>query len=169
MFGVGVLPTRAIVCRILLLLLIRSQSLRRMMTYLYRWRAEGRFAGRAGRFRTPCWRGTWTGFDGWIRGVRCEKCWYSCSIWWGHVQLEPAEFKHSWRWAQMTAALWEKATTKSILHLSKKKQARPWMISTCFEIHCVFVSGRYSVLSDCSRLFAVTFQRDQWMCMFIFS
>lgn len=98
-FGVPVLPTRAIVCRILLLLLTRSQSLRWTMIYLYRWRAEGRFAGRAWRFRTPCcvWRGTWTGFDGWIRGVSCEKCWYSCSIWWGHVQLNPAEFNHRWQ------------------------------------------------------------------------
>lgn len=87
-----VLPTCPVVCRTLLLLIIRSQRL----GYLSSWRAvEG------GRFRTPCcvWGGPRAGFKGRIRRAGCVEGWYSSSVWRRHVWLEPDEFQHSWRGA----------------------------------------------------------------------
>lgn len=76
--AVGVLPTNAIVCRVLLLLLIKPQRLTWMRTCLYGWRA----VGRGGRCGGPCRvrGGVRARFVGWIGRAGREKGRYGGGI-----------------------------------------------------------------------------------------
>lgn len=165
-FRVGVLPTYAIVSRILLLLIVKSLRLRWNSIPLYSLRAAVVLA----RLTSPCCvrSGVGPGFDGWIKRVCCNQRCYRCSIRWGHVYLEPDELEPSWRRVKKTAAL-RKLITKMYLHRFKK-EGGPKSFPVCVKQKFTGLeSGSWFALlaTDCSRLLQWHFKRAS-ECVWLF-